>query len=130
MESIHPSLFRRQVDHYTEIIAELTVQGRMDLVQYYRQRLDEFKNRYEPWIQDANAEVVMPQATGVLILEILGDDYVLYPSEAPDMVCLFHSFEEAQAYAAGNYPGWEITTLSPESLPAVDALDALDELFD
>ncbi|HMF31633.1 MAG TPA: hypothetical protein VKK79_09475 [Candidatus Lokiarchaeia archaeon] len=131
LEKIHPSLWRRQVEHFQAIISELTQQQRSDLAVDYKNRLEDFKHRFSPWIPDAGtADEVLPPSSVVIILEKIGDELVLYPSNAPEQVTLFNTEEEARIYAAEHYPGNEISMPSKGDLSEDEVNDLLTDLFD
>jgi hypothetical protein len=131
IEKIHPSLWRRQVDHFQAIISELTQQGRVDLAENYQDRLNDFKRRFSPWIPDAGTgDEVLPPSCVTIVLENLGDEWVVYPSESPEQLTLFNSEDEARGYAADHYPGCEIAAPSTGNLSEDEVNDLLTDLFD
>lgn len=115
MHEIHPSLFRRQISEYTEELLIATRDGLDGEDAYIKERIQDFRARYSPWeglFVDEPRDIFNPRHPAVLILEQVGLDWELYPSDAPWQTNLFITKDEALQFAAKNYRDWEVTAPS------------------
>jgi hypothetical protein len=123
MQSIHPSLFRRQITEYVEELRIVKRAGLPGEDVCIKERLTDFQTRYLPWgglYVDAPASIFTPRRPAVLVLEQVGQDVVLFPSDAPWQTNLFLTREEAKEFASKHYEGWEVTEPSLSVPPKVE----------
>ncbi|OLS14143.1 MAG: hypothetical protein RBG13Loki_2321 [Promethearchaeota archaeon CR_4] len=131
MQAIHPSLFRRQVRRYAEDLSKTKLNELSDEGVEVRKRIEDFKSRYAPWsglCVDSPNTIFTPRSPAVLVLEQIGNDYGLYPSDAPWQSNLFLTKEEAGDFALKHFAGWEVT-VPTEFVPNEEVIQALSEVF-
>jgi len=132
MHSIHPSLYRRQILEYTIELSLAKQSGLPGEDAWVKERLSDFRARYAPWeglYVDSPATIFKPRYPAVLVLEQIGQDYELYPSDAPWQTNLFINKEEALEFASKYYQGWEITQPSYSITPRDEIIQVFSELF-
>ncbi len=115
MNAIHPSLYRRQISEYAEELLIATREGLDGEDVCIKERIHDFRARYVPWeglFVDNPPEIFTPRRPAVLVLEQVGLDWELYPSDAPWQTNLFITKDEALQFASKNYRGWELTVPS------------------
>ncbi len=128
---MHPSLYRRQITELTEELLIATREGLEGEDLIIKERLHDFRARYAPWTGlfiEEPPEIFTPRRPAVLILEQVGHDWELYPSDAPWQTNLFITKDEAVIFASRNYSGWEVTCPS-DSVPHELATQIFSEVF-
>ncbi len=131
MQTIHPSLFRRQITEYAEELTIVTRAGIPGEDICIKERLKDFQARYAPWgglYVDSPESIFKPRRPAVLVLEQVGQDVVLFPSDAPWQTNIFLTREEAKEFASKHYEGWEVTE-PPSSVPPKVATQIFSEVF-
>ncbi len=112
MHAMHPSLYRRQISELAEELLIATREGLDGEDVCIKERLQDFIDRYAPWaglFVDKPPEIFTLRRPAVLVLEQVGLDWELYPSDAPWQTNLFITKEEAMQFASKHYRGWELT---------------------
>ena len=130
MNGIHPSLYRLQFKELAKQISKALQYNHTELANHYRAELQHFRENNVPWVPDAYFanDLTSSNNPSLLVLEEVGDNYLIYPSKNPGKILLFQSKEEAVHYATRHYTRKEITVPQPDLLSLTE-MHAIANLF-